>query len=244
MKKKTILIAIVGLVVTMLPLTASAAVTDGAGFAADCNDDGRVSVPGNLRVLGGSGDITVENCFVILGDGSRLVFRDTSIGDDGCGDTCALIVGNSGENSIIRVVNSTIDVSGVVQLSAGCCSGGELPETNGLVRVVDSTIHGGESVEISASVATEGGRVVVRRSTISGGNLYGIAISTFNNGTTIATANTITSGGDIDIRSGLSPFGGTTIARRNAMSAVGAITITADGGTCISRANTPTVACS
>jgi hypothetical protein len=240
--KKTTFLAVATLLLALIPGTAMAASVDGAGFAADCNADGRVDVTGTLRVVGGSGDITVD-CLVVIDHDSKLVFRDTAIGDSGCVATCFLVVGGSGENSLIRVVNSTISVSGVVQLSAGCCSGGELPEANGLVRVVDSTIHGGESVEISASVATEDGQVVVRRSTISGGSLYGIAIRTFNNGTTVATDNTITSGQGIEIGSGFGTAG-ETVARRNVLNATGPISITASGGSCISRGNTPSVPCS
>lgn len=179
----------------------------------------------------------MTECNVSIADDSKLVFKDTNLS---CGTACHLVIGNSGENSVVKVVRSTINVSGSLQLSAGCCSGGELPEENGFVKVVDSFLTG-SSVEISASVASNNGRAVVRRSTITS-TTTGVSIATFQGGTTIANRNTINSATDISIRSGFGEVG-LTKAKNNTFTAA-IVTITANGGTCVSTRNTPAVACS
>ena len=244
------LVTMVALVVGTLPLVASAATIDAAAFAADCNSDGAVSVTGKLKVIGGEGDITVANCFVTIADGGRLIFTNTYLHTNTCSHPlgCSLIVGNSGADSVITVIRSTIDVSGTLQLSAGCCSGGEVSDTNGLIKMVGSYVSG-SSVEMSASVASEDGRVVVRHSTIVATGEFGftddVHISTFNNGVVRFNDNTVFSPGDTTVTSGVSGFPGDTKAERNDFSGVDdSVTITANGGPCVSVANTPAVACS
>ena len=250
MRKTIALVTMVVLIVGMLPLVASAATIDAAAFAADCNADGEVSVTGTLKVIGGEGDITVPNCFVTIADGGKLIFTNTYLHTNSCSQPvgCSLIVGNSGADSAIKVIRSTIDVSGTLQLSAGCCSGGEVPDTNGFIRVVRSYVSG-SSVELSASVASEDGRVLVRRSTIVATGEFGftddVQISTFNNGVVRFNDNTVVSPGDATVTSGVTGFPGDTKAKRNDFTEVtGNVTITANGGPCVSVHNTPVVACS
>ena len=238
MSRITVLATSLLLLLLMLPLTAAAARVDAAGFAADCNTDSLVTVTGTLRVVGGTGTINTD-CVVVIDDGSKLVLRGATLD---CGSPCSLVVGGSGEGSVINVVDSRITVTGPLQLSAGCCSGGENPESGGTVKVRNSALTG-SSVEVSASVATDDGTVVVRRSKITAAGPLGVHISTFSGGKTVVTDNTINSAGDIDVRSG---FGvpGVTRANRNEFNATGTTTITATGGTCVSVDNTPPVACS
>ncbi len=237
MKRSIIVATVTALLVAALPLVASAARVDAAAFAADCNDDSLVTVSGTLQVRGGSGMIATD-CVVVIDDGSRLFFRDANLS---CGVGCSLVVGASGEGSTVKVVRSTINVTGPLLISAGCCSGGENPESRGSVKVVDSALTG-SSVEVSASVATDGGRVVVRRSKLSATGPFGLSISTFTDGRTTVVGNTLNSAGDIDVRSG---FGtpGNTKARNNEFNASGTVTITATGGSCVSTGNTPAVPC-
>ncbi len=242
MRKTFSLLTLVAvLLLGTFPVTASAARIDASAFAADCNDDGTVNVTGTLMVVGGLGTIA-DNCFIFIDDGGKLVFRGVNLNSDGCvsPSLCGLIVGGSGADSVVNVSRSTIDVNGPIQLSAGCCSGGEIPDTNGSAKVVDSLLKG-SSVEVSASIASDGGRVVVRRSTLVASGPFGVSVITSLNGTTRFNGNVLISAGNAAVISG--PSGNTT-ARRNDFTGVsGVVTITASGGRCVSADNIPSVPC-
>lgn len=234
------LLTLVAVLLSTFPLMASAARIDASAFAADCNDDGTVNVTGTLTVVGGSGTIA-DNCFIFIDDHGKLEFRGVNLDSVGCvlPSLCGLIVGGSGANSTVNVSRSTIDVNGPIQLSAGCC-GGDIPETKGSTRVVDSVLKG-SSVEVSASVADDGGRVVVRRSTLEATGPFGVSVRTSLNGTTRFNDNVVISFADTAVTSG--PLGTTTVRRNDFAAVSGLVTITANGGRCVSAGNIPSVPC-
>ena len=207
------------------------------------NGDGSVEVEVSPRQRG-AGNIIVAECVVNLSNGGKLTFRDAEIGSAGCSGSCSLIVINGGAGSRLKVIRSTIDISGQGQLAAG--SSGEENEPNGSIRVLDSTVRGSD-VYIGASIADVGGRVKVRRSLIesTGGTLVSdVFIGTGTDGTTVVTDNTIDSAADIVVTSGFAPGSAVTKAKRNDFTAAGGVTITSSaGGSCTSTANTPATPC-
>lgn len=145
---------------------AGAARFDAADFAADCNDDGVVSVSGTQRYVGGVGTIS-GYCRIDLTSSSTLVLRDVELSGT------SLVAGlNTVENATIKVIDSSIELSdpdpaafgGVLQLSTG--GEGDEPGANGRIVIRNSTITAG-TIQVQTSFDWPGGTVVVRDSTLT-----------------------------------------------------------------------------
>lgn len=234
-----------------VPLTgASAGPPVSAGdFAADCNDAGLVNVERDLRVHGGAGTLT-RSCVVVLAEGATLTLLDATLIQDPADatDCCGLVVGDAQRRSRVRVVRSTILLESFVQLSPGCCAGFEpdRSEAEAEVVVLDSLITG-TSVEVSASIAHDGGRAVVRRSVLEatddrfGFPLTVLASLTGTGGQVTVADSVLVSGAGIRLETGNE---GRTTALRNTFDAGNGILITTGtAGVCTSSANTPDVPC-
>jgi hypothetical protein len=238
MKRVAVLIAVV--VASLIPAAPAAAARGVAGdFAADCNDDGIVTVSGVQKYVGGSGTI-VGDCIVGLDTGATLVFRDVEL--SGTGNLVAI---SSPDHTTLKVIGSVIKVAGALELTAGCCAGDQLvPENDGTVIVKNSTLAG-DSLQLIASFDWPSGKVVVRNSTLEGSGRLGVQVRASNlagsDGVVRVLDSSITSGGDVWIATGTD---GLTVARRDTFSAAGAVTIsTGTGGSCRSSGHTPPTAC-
>jgi hypothetical protein len=224
---------------TVLPAGgAAAALGTAADFAADCNDDGLVIVSGTQRYIGGNGAIT-GGCNVVMSRGTTLVLRDVVLTG-----TAQLSAISSPRNTTIRVLESTIEVAGALEFTAGCCGGGEVLENDGTVIVRDSTLLG-DSVQLLASFDHPDGKVVVARSTLAATGALGIQVRASDLGGRRGIVKIIdteaNSDGDLLVRTGTR---GLTVARRNQFSAAGSVTITTGtGGVCRSSGNTPPTPC-
>jgi hypothetical protein len=148
---------------------------------------------------------------------------------------------------VIKIINSTIEMDGDIQLTAG--QNEDIVSAGGLLKVIDSVIIA-NSVELSAavgfafsSVGNAGGRVVVRNSRIMATETsfdFGVLIDSNAGGRSIVTDTTIEAVTALMILSDH----GTAKVKRNIFSSTPTVTVTANGGTCVTIDNTPSVACS
>jgi len=232
-----VLVVVAALAATVTP--ASAAPDSAADFAADCNADGIVFVVGDKRYVGGTGALT-RSCVVGLSVGAKLVFRGVALtGTDG------LAAISSPADTTIKVIDSTIDMSGPLELTAGCCAGdATVPEQDGRVIVRRSALRG-SSIQLLASFDWPNGAVVVTDSTLHATGSLGIQIRASDlggvDGRVRVVDSSLTSAGDLEIKTGT---GGKTRARRNTATVTGVVTVTAGaGGTCRSTDNIPALPC-
>ena len=228
MRRFSVIMAV--MVATLLQATAVSAAPGSAGdIAADCNDDGVVTVYGTERYIGGVGTIT-RDCNVNLTAGAKLVLRNVTLTSTG-----SLAAISSPPGTTIKVLDSTITAAGSLELTAGCCAG-EPFEVDGTVIVRRSDLSG-SSLQILASFGATNGRAVVAESTLTASGAFGVQVRTGPDGLTRVRDSVISSGGDVWLASA-----GDTRARRNTLSAAGTVTI--EGGvSCASIANTPAVPC-
>lgn len=220
----------------------SAAGTNAAAFAADCNANGTVEVAGVLRVVGGTGVLT-RNCIITLDAGEKLVFRGVDLTGTGFVVTTS---SPSGADTTVKVIKSSIDMSGPLQLSPGAVAGGtEVPDADATVVVRRSTLSAA-SIDLSASLDWARGRVVVVDSNlIVPAGLGTVQISASMGGGTDGVArvvdSTISTAGDVTIQSG---DAGRTVVRRSAVSGASVTVTTGAGGVCRTVSNTPALICS
>jgi len=233
-----VLVVVATMATTVTP--ASAAPDSAADFAADCNADGIVSVVGAKRYVGGTGALT-RHCVVGLSLGAKLVFRGVTL--TGTGGLAAI---SSPAETTIKVIDSTIDMAGPLELTAGCCAGDSLvPEQDGTVIVRRSFLRG-SSIQLLASFDWPNGVVVVAGSSLEATGPLGIQVRASdlsgNNGRVKVVDSSLTSAaGDLEIKTGVN---GETRVRRNSASIAGVATVTAGaGGTCRSTGNTPALPC-
>lgn len=237
MRRLIIFIAVVALIAAAAP-SASAARLSAADFATDCNTDGVVVVSGTQRYVGGTGRVKGD-CLVQMEPGAKLVLRGATIVSTG-----SLVAISSPAETTIRIVRSSITVAGVLELTAGCCSGeGDGSESDGKVVVRRSTLVGA-SVQLLASFDDANGKVAVRRSSITAtdGDIQ-IRASDLGgtDGRVRVKRSQLSATGDLQIRSGTD---GKTHVARNTASIDGSVEVsTGDDGRCRSRRNTPELPC-
>lgn len=239
MKRLFFSIAVIAMVATGAT-PAGAAPDTAADFAADCNADGLLQVSGNQRYRGGTGGL-VGPCVITMEVGSRLVLRGVTL----TGDSSLAILGSLADTTV-EVVDSTIEMDGSLELTAGCCAGdSEVPEQNGRVVIRRSVLRG-SAIAIVASFDWPDGVVVVSDSTMVAG-AFGITIRASDlagiDGNVKVRRSTLNSADDLLVRTGT---GGTTRVRDNdATGVAGTATVTAGpGGTCRSTGNVPALPCS
>ncbi len=218
---------------------AGAAPDTAADFAADCNDDGIAFVTGNKRYVGGTGALDGP-CVVGMTVGSRLVFRGVTL----TGNSSLAAIGSPADTTV-KVLDSTIDMAGSLELTAGCCAGdGAVPEQDGRV-VVRRSILRGSSIQLVASFDWPDGTVVVTDSTLHATGAQGIQVRASDlggvDGTVKVKGSILTSAGDLEIKTGTR---GTTRVRRNTVTVTGGTTVSAGaGGSCRSTDNIPALPC-
>ncbi|MEM7287731.1 MAG: hypothetical protein AAF480_15370 [Actinomycetota bacterium] len=237
MRRLIIFLAVVALVAVFVP-SASAARLSAADFAADCNDDGVVSVSAKQRYVGGTGDLT-RDCIVTMEPGSKLVFRDATITGTG-----SLVAISSPADTTIRVVRSSIAVAGQLEMTAGCCSGeGDGSEAGGKVAVRDSRLSA-SSVQLVASFDDAGGKVSVRRSSVTAtdGDIQIRASDLGGTDGRVRVKRSRLNAAD-DLRISTGTAGKTRVVWNDAAIGGSVEVLTGVDGTCRSRANTPELPC-
>ncbi|MGI9624975.1 MAG: hypothetical protein ACR2PK_19265 [Acidimicrobiales bacterium] len=218
---------------------ATAAPQTAADFAADCNADGFVEVSGNQRYVGGSG-VLDKPCAVVMEPGAKLVLRRVELTGVG------LVAISSPARTTVKVVDSSITMSGPLELTAGCCAGdSEVPEQKGRVVVRRSDLSG-TSVQLIASFDWPKGRVLVTRSTIEATGTLGIQIRASDlagdKGRVTVRRSSLASAGDLQIETGSNGY---TKIRRSSASATGTTLVTTGaGGICQSLRSSASLACS
>lgn len=208
-------------------------------FAADCNADGTLIVAADLTIEGGEGDIT-RDCILDMAADVELVIRNARLESTG-----SLIVGNALNGSRLSAAGSVITAEGALQLSPGCCAGGgegDRSEANALVSITDSLLSG-TSVEVTASGADSGGKVILRnstlRSTASLSPIEAVHIGTGDNGIVNVVLSRFLSESGTYIRNS---DGETTVTANLFLG--GPARVSSRGGSCSSTGNLPPVACS
>lgn len=222
--------------------SANAAIT-ASQLARECNRTERFEVDGSTLVQGGTGRMA-RFCVIALGPGESLILDGVTL--RGFGRTTGFVVDGQ-EGSSIQVANSHIQMPGFIQLSPGCCAGDGEPghaEENATMTVTNSALIA-PAVEVSASIADDGGTVLVQNSTIQAlgadcGCVAILASVAGTGGSATASGNSITADGTVRIATA----DGTTTASGNTFSGPATVEITAGTGTCSSTGNTPAVPCS
>jgi hypothetical protein len=250
---------------TLAAVPAGAVVRSAADLAADCNDDGLVSIAENTQFVGGSADIWghelapgVVMCRVdIVNDGVSLAFINVNLRAKG---NVSFNVGQSSSraNTSVTVAYSTIDMhppeyaGGFVSIKSGCC-GGFPGEHDTRVTVLGSTLRG-TSIELGASLAAPNGTLTLTGNTITatGDTLAGApdieirtSVGAFGpgvNGRINALLNRFSAPGGLRAQSG--DAGNTWIVANNFTGVSGGVTLTTGpGGSCTSFLNGPGIVC-
>jgi hypothetical protein len=233
-------LAAIGLVTALAPAAVAGPPSTAAELAADCNDDGQVTITGSQHYRGGSGSLT-GGCSLVLAPGATLVLDRVELRGDSY-----LVAISSPRDTTIRVVDSDIEVAGALELTAGCCAGDPLvPEQDGTVTVHRSRLQG-DSVQLMASFDWPYGRIQVHRSELVATGSLGIQVRASDlggtNGRVRVTRSTLSSAGDVLVRTGTR---GRTTASRSTFTASGSVTVaTGVDGTCRTSRTVPDVACS
>ncbi len=201
------LLAVAGVVPAM---SASAAQPDAADFAADCNDDGVVSVSGTQRYVGGVGTISAY-CRVDLTTDASLVLRNVEL------TGTSLVSGlNTVENATITVIDSVITMfdpgpssfGGVLELSTG--GEADEPGANGRIVIRGSTITAG-AILIATSFDWPDGSVTIKDSTLAttfGDLTVRASFLNGSNGTVKIVGADLSSAANIEVSTGLADFVG------------------------------------
>jgi hypothetical protein len=213
-----------------------------ADLEADCNDDGRVHITGNELYTGGGTAVLDRQCVVTMAPDTLLWLDDVSIVS---GHVFSVL--NTEARSKIFLTRARIDTKDNLQLTAGCCSGDDVPEDHGVVYVNQSVLSG-RSIEIGASGYSTGGYTLIQFSqlTATGDAPFPprLLVRTGRLATLVAGANTFTSTNGVSVES--SGGSSAVLALYNTFApGVGTSRVTAGpGGSCWSFANTPPVPCS
>jgi len=245
---------------------AGAVVRSAADLAADCNDDGLVTITENTQYIGGSADIWghelfpgVNMCRVdIAKDGLSLALINVNLRAKG---NVSFNIGQSSSraNTSVTVAYSTIDMhppeydGGFVSIKSGCC-GGFPGEHDTTVVVVGNTLRG-TSIELGASLAAPNGRLTLTGNSVTatGDTLAGApdieirtSVGAFGpgvNGRINALLNRFSAPGGLEAVSGVS--GNTWFVANNFSGVSGGVTLTTGaGGSCTSFLNGPGIVCS
>ncbi len=227
MRRFILVLLATGLLVATAPVTSGAASYDAAEFAADCNDDSRVDVSGNVRVRGGVGVVVVPQCDVFLAEGAKLVLRGVVLAAVGN------LVTWGGLDSTLNVVDSTISASGILELKTTCCFDEPGVPVNGLTRIISSNLTGGD-VYLSSAVAESGGRLIMKGTTVTSLNDIVIPVGgdvRINDNVMASVGDVVITGHDVKVKG--NDFGGV----------LGTVTVSSSGP-CTTGGNNPPVTCS
>jgi hypothetical protein len=266
--RRTLLVLVVATLcglsgIVALPSSAGAGVLTADDFAADCNDDGIISLTEDTKYVGGSADIIgvelfpgLHGCMVDLDErGVDLVLVRVRLRGKG-GAFLNIGQASTGRTSI-RIRDSRINMhpesepGGFLSIKSGCC-GGFASERNTDVNIDDSTLRA-TAAELGASIAAPRGDFALRDSLVkaTGDDLPGapdihlrvseggaIAVD----GRLSARRNVFSAPGGFEAATGIS--GDTSVLNNDFTSVGGGITVTTGaGGTCESLRNTPAVPC-
>ena len=246
MRRRSLLVTLFAGVALAAP-AASAAATDAAGLADDCNKDGSVEIAGRMTVEGGAGVLN-RDCFVTMSAKATLVMRNVTL----TGSDVVFSIGDALASTTVVVDDTSISLGdgGAIQLSPGCCGGEEPPDRSeryAKITVTDSFLRAG-TVELSASTAAPDGTVVIKRSVLKG-------VATWSENPVVVNASFSDARGKVSVSDSelISATGiliatgtdGTTRASRNTFAFETAVTLTTGaGGSCTSTANSPPTVCS
>jgi hypothetical protein len=220
----------------------SAAAPTVADLAVDCNDDGLVDISGRARYVGGTGVID-GTCLVVLATGATFELRGGEL--TGSGSLGISAGPNDGAGTTVRVVDTTIDVAGFLEMTPGANAGDPGVADNDATVIVQRSKFRAAGIILATSLDWPNGRTVVRNSeltatsgfiTIEASRLAGA------DGVTDVLNSTVSAVGDVTVASG--DDGRTTVRRSTITSSGGSIVVTTGaGGTCRTSANTPTLTC-
>jgi hypothetical protein len=140
---------------------AGAATRTGADFAADCNDDGLVTLSGGTQIVtGGTANLT-RLCYVTSTAPVLLWFHDVTVSGDS-----TLVMSPIG-NSVIAVTNATFDIGkGDLQFTPGGTRGDPGVGNDDAVSYITGSTLRGASVEVGASVGGALGTVYLVNNTV------------------------------------------------------------------------------
>ncbi len=171
MRNRFALLVAVAVLATLLSnQVASAAplISTAEVFAADCNDDGVVSIIADTSYVGGVGLIK-RQCSIQREANTTVEFNDVRLKGKG------IVAINSAGSAAIRIIDSELQIQGVVELTSGCCSGAwtGVDERGGRILIRNSEITA-THIALSASTSDSGGYIWIRDSVITSTENRGI----------------------------------------------------------------------
>jgi hypothetical protein len=253
---------LLGAGVVASPSAAHASRLSAADLAADCNDDGLVTITTDTTYTGGSAELVGVPMFGNNGCRIDLTVRGVAlrlvnVRLHSAAGGAFLNIGQSsvGETSI-TIQSSQLDMDapspagGYLSIKTGCCGG--LPTENDTSVVIRNSDLHGTGIELGASLAGPRGAFSISNSTVvATGDPYlsvpDIMIRVSEGGAGAdgnleASRSTFRAPGGFEAVTGAT--GRTSLIRNDLTGVTGGITITTGaGGTCESVANTPAVAC-
>lgn len=264
---KTLRVALVAAALGLAGITApapgaGATTLAAADFAADCNDDGFVTITEDTKYVGGSADIIGADffgdpgCRVDLDSaGVDVAFVNVHLRAKG-GAFLNIGQASTGQTSI-KVQHSTIDMhpalepGGYLSIKTGCCGG--LPGEADTVVVIRNSELRGTWVELGASLAARRGRFELTTSRVEATGdalatvpdiVMRVSVGMFEgfDGQLFADRNVFKAPGGLEAATGTS---GVTVMSRNDLGAVGGPIVFTTGvdGRCESFGNAPAVPC-
>ena len=241
MMKRISMVLVLMAAVAIPVAVADAAPPTAADFAADCADDGQITVTGVRRYVGGDA-VLARDCLVVLSADSKVVLRGLSLIGTSLGVTATV------PNATVRVVDSTLVFDDFLELTAGCCAGdSDVPENDGTVVVRGSDLVAA-SIYVNASFDWPNGRVAVRDSRLESTSteaVFGVTLRASDlagsAGTVVVARSEIVSSTFALIRTGVD---GGTVVRNDVFAVTGSTDVsTGPGGVCITTNNIPSVSC-
>jgi hypothetical protein len=265
MKRLLAGVAVVSLAATLLVVTAAgagAAVRTAADLAADCNDDGVVSITSDTTYVGGTGEITGASlvpgsapiCMIDV-DAPTVTLKMKNVTLHGVDGARINIGQSSAADTTISIGNSVIETTGVgalagsLSIKSDCCGGisGGLGAT---VNITSSSLRG-SSVELGASLgAAANGRFTLKGTNIvadgdeftSLADIVVVASDAGHGGDVTLQRNTFTAENGFSVEVGSD---GRLSVTNNDFTGVGGTTVVHAGSasTCTTTGNTPAVVC-
>jgi hypothetical protein len=266
MKRLLALVAVASVAAGCLLLVAppaGAAVRSAADLAADCNDDGIVSLTSDTTYVGGVGEITGRVFFpgtaavcLIDVDVPGITLKMKNVTLHGVGGTRINIGQSSAADTTISIANSDIETTGFgalageLSIKSDCC-GGISGGSGATVTITNSTLRG-SSVELGASLGNaDHGRFTLKGSTvIADGDEFTsledifVRVSDVGEGADATLQhNTFTAANGFSVKVGTD---GSLSVTNNDFTGVGGTTVVhaGAGSSCAASGNTPAVVCS
>jgi hypothetical protein len=198
-----------------------------------------VTVTGQASYAGGSGELD-GYCVVGVATGSTLTLRGVRLTGP---EHLIIVTSGDGAGSTVRVIGSTIDVDGYLELTPGANAGDPLVDDSDVTLEVVGSSLTARGIILATSLDWPNGRTMVVGSRLTATDDIDVKASMLAGelGVVGVIGSTLNAGGDVVVAT---DAGGDTTVRGGSLTATGTVTVTTGtGGTC-QTSGRPGIACS